>query len=499
MNPPLKKTMRALLTVIAVCFLLGGGCSKKIVNDSTGGLSIIISSRLTSSQAPEQYGDILLTITGPEIDVPLDFELTLVNGYIYGEIQVPIGRERFFDLRVYDTLGTLIYRGQTMVDIETDGPMELDISLTPQVPMLRLSPHFIRSAQGTFVKIDVLVYNIFRLNRIDLDLLYEYYQLYPKKVDLNQNADSTIEMEYIRSSGFSLSIWNNESNGTIVDDSGFGRLATITFYTYVPGTSLEEVNLDIRPLFLLRNNGDSIPVSSIHNDMTTIELFNIFDYMVAYWRMNDNADDIVLDISGNHLNGTASGTSLVKGAIGTARSFNGVSDYIEIPDNNVLDLSDGITMSFWVKIGKNEADATLLCKSIGLTEINYMVEYTRSGVSGGDILYFRFGSAAGNRYEVPVDFRDNAWHHVAVAHQFGDPETIACVVDGKAVGGEWSSGGTTWATSTNTSPLYLGRRSGDVPNYFKGTLDEVFLLNTALDPETLVQLYYGPTAKIIVP
>jgi len=496
----MKKSIRGAIPsssiYILVCFLLIAGCSEKVVNDNSGNkLSIVISTRLTSPDKAAQYGDILLSVSGQDIDPRLEFELSLSDGYILGQIEVPSGLDRHFELSVYDTLGILIYYGETDIDLVKNDTIDVNIPLRPQVSMLKLSPHFVRTPQGTSAKVDVMVYRVNGLNTIEFDLKYLTYQLFPYKAELNPAYGDMVKMERMRDGDYILKIWNENSGGTIVNDTGYARLASITFYTYTPNIPEEQVQIDIEPINIINSSGQQVPVSQVHTDNATLELFDIFDYMVAYWRMNDETASSVEDVSDNSLDGIATGTEIVPGPIGTARLFNGTGDYITVPYNNLMDLDDEITISFWIKSGLHETDGTILSKAAENGSINYQVEYTRSGTSGGDLLYFKFGSSPANCYSVPVNLRDLGWHHVALSHVFGHPEIIKCVFDGKTADGYWLEPGTYQPITTNSSELLMGRRQGNIPNFLNGTLDEVFILDTALDRETLLQLYYGPTAK----
>src|SRR5207253_5485721 len=55
--------------------------------------------------------------------------------------------------------------------------------------------------------------------------------------------------------------------------------------------------------------------------------------------------------SGNH--GTISGTTDVAGKVGRAREFDGIDDYIEVPDSSSLHVSTGIAIAAWVYLEAN--------------------------------------------------------------------------------------------------------------------------------------------------
>ncbi len=76
-------------------------------------------------------------------------------------------------------------------------------------------------------------------------------------------------------------------------------------------------------------------------------LFNVDVNTVALWRFNEPSSNIAIDETGIN-NGTAIGTSIIDGKFGKARYFNGVSDYIIVPNNPSLNNLSQITIEAWV-------------------------------------------------------------------------------------------------------------------------------------------------------
>ena len=73
------------------------------------------------------------------------------------------------------------------------------------------------------------------------------------------------------------------------------------------------------------------------------------DGLVGYWPFNGNANDE----SGNGNHGTVNGATLTSDRNGTANSaysFNGVSNYIEIPNNSKFRGLDNISIVAWINI-----------------------------------------------------------------------------------------------------------------------------------------------------
>ena len=74
--------------------------------------------------------------------------------------------------------------------------------------------------------------------------------------------------------------------------------------------------------------------------------------LVGWWPFNGNANDE----SGNGNNGTVNGVTLTTdrfGVVNKAYNFDGVNDWIEISDNNLLDLNNELTLSAWINTNSN--------------------------------------------------------------------------------------------------------------------------------------------------
>jgi hypothetical protein len=66
--------------------------------------------------------------------------------------------------------------------------------------------------------------------------------------------------------------------------------------------------------------------------------------LVGWWPFNGNANDE----SGNGTDGVVTGATLTTdrfGSVNSAYNFNGTSDFISIPDNNSLDLTNQYTLT----------------------------------------------------------------------------------------------------------------------------------------------------------
>src|SRR5690606_38782530 len=104
--------------------------------------------------------------------------------------------------------------------------------------------------------------------------------------------------------------------------------------------------------------------------------------LIAYYPCNSG--------SGNTLENVAGGTdgSLQNGAGWTsspvqfsasAISFDGVDDYVSIPENSTLDITTAITLEAWCYATKNTGFQNVICKSSKSINTGYIFPRTNDG------------------------------------------------------------------------------------------------------------------------
>ena len=218
------------------------------------------------------------------------------------------------------------------------------------------------------------------------------------------------------------------------------------------------------------------------------------DGLVALWALDEESGSTIIDSSPNGLNGTANGTSIIDGVKGKARSFNGSTDFLDVPDNSLLDINDEITIMFWVKTDQAFVlpNAFPISKRVTDGEINYTVVLGQIG--GSSVIGFQFGASPAVMYYANTDFYDNQWHHYGVSFQFGNPASARWVIDGNLVSGTWYQGDGSQVPNTNAANLQIGRQLSTSPCYYKGALDQVRIYGDALD-ETQIHAIYEEEAQ----
>jgi hypothetical protein len=193
---------------------------------------------------------------------------------------------------------------------------------------------------------------------------------------------------------------------------------------------------------------------------------------VAAYSFDEGAGTTAADNSGTGNTGT-----LINGAtwsttakFGSAASFDGSNDRIDVPDSNSLDLTSGMTLEAWVRPTANSSYRTVLLKEVSgeLAYALYAADSDHGGRSSGwnrigNVSRFADGTSA-----LPL----NTYSHIAVTY---NGSSLVFYVNGVAT----RSTAVTGNIQTSTMPLRIGGNTvwGE---YFQGQIDELRVYNRAL-------------------
>jgi len=194
---------------------------------------------------------------------------------------------------------------------------------------------------------------------------------------------------------------------------------------------------------------------------------------VAFYKMDEagwaGAGDVA-DSSGNGLNGTAVGGAIaVPARVCNGAQLDGVARYLEVADDNLLDMAGSFTVTAW--INANALGAAL--KTIVSKDENFEFHLDNAGQinwwwqdSGGTAQTFTTTGAA----IVPGN-----WVHVAVVYA---PGSQVIYIDGVSRGTATFAGG----LLNNADPLQIGadQYPGQPARVFDGLIDEVRVYGQAL-------------------
>jgi hypothetical protein len=205
--------------------------------------------------------------------------------------------------------------------------------------------------------------------------------------------------------------------------------------------------------------------------------------LVSFYSFNGNANDS----SGSGNNGTVYGATPTTDQFGNpngAMSFNGVSDYITLP-NADSDYQSGVTISVWLKsitISSQDQSAIDIPRVTGDStgiSLNLLNGY---GV-------YKYNNISDNfSYYTPNVIADGLWHQMVAS---ANGLTLAFYLDGSFQSSQpYTNNGVLGYQS-----VQVGRESPDnlaqygEPRYFNGSINNVGLWNTALSSNQVSELY----------
>ena len=193
--------------------------------------------------------------------------------------------------------------------------------------------------------------------------------------------------------------------------------------------------------------------------------------LVGYWTFDEGGGQIAADSSGNGLDGTLNGDpQWVAGQLGGALDFNGSGDYVEIPHDPLLSITDEITIAAWTNMSTNASGEMAIVSKGGWGANDLPYELTETA---GDVIFWQFYDDAGRDTCAPESPPVNEWHHIAGTY---DGSVFQCYIDGE-LADEWAYAGT---MPENTASVMIGRRSRG-GTHFNCMIDDVAIYDRALD------------------
>ena len=203
--------------------------------------------------------------------------------------------------------------------------------------------------------------------------------------------------------------------------------------------------------------------------------------LVAWYPFTGNANDL----SGNNLNGTVNGATLTTDRFGNpnaAYSYNGTSDYINMGNPSLLNITGSISISYWINIAQNPIGGygRVIDKGIQNQSGGYISDYLSNGL-------IRFGGSS------PFLFSDstlslNNWYNVIIVRNMVTDSGFIYL--NGVLNATYTSLG---ALSTDTTPFWVGgaAASGGLPAgvFFNGKIDDLAIWNRALTPQEVTPLF----------
>jgi len=228
----------------------------------------------------------------------------------------------------------------------------------------------------------------------------------------------------------------------------------------------------------------TLNIGGVSDSFDVSTLSEIASELVAYFPFNGNANDE----SGNVNHGTVNGAVLTTdrfGNLNKAYSFDGDNDFIEIQDDDSLDLIDSFTICAWVKPDSIQDNAAIVAKHQGSNNNDGSWELSKSGD------HFTFGCFDFNRYyQSNYTFAGSEWIFLTYTY---DNSSSAWKF---YVNGYLDSSGTQVFSIVNTSyNLLIGAEISrwntlEQSSFWSGNIDDIRLYNYALTASQINALFY---------
>lgn len=206
----------------------------------------------------------------------------------------------------------------------------------------------------------------------------------------------------------------------------------------------------------------------------------VLDGLVAWWKLNGNANSDV-----GTANGTASNVVPTTGQNGDpngAYSFNGSNSYIQIPAG-FGDFTNGISISVWARPSSTTNYARFIDFGNGGPSNNFIL--TRNA-STADILYATYNTTTSQgSLLVSGALTNSTWNHYVISHAVGG--TVILYKNGVQIG----TATVPLPVNVTRSSNYIGRSNWPADTNYAGLMDDIRIYNRAISGSEALQLYNG--------
>ncbi len=231
------------------------------------------------------------------------------------------------------------------------------------------------------------------------------------------------------------------------------------------------------------------------SNVAAASCFSAPDGLVGWWAGDGNA----LTLVGTN-NGTlqAGATATNAGVVGTAFTFDGTNNFVQIPDSPVLRQTN-FTIEAWVRFsgldsagsgGSPAGDQYIIFKQNTRSADFEGIDISKTRIAGRDYFRFLVSSATGQfaEMESATAISTNVWYHIAAVRGSNFTQLyINGVLERQT--------NVAFPQDYGTLPLFFGTSGQSFWDHkFRGTLDEVSLYNRVLSPAEIAAIYSATNA-----
>lgn len=205
--------------------------------------------------------------------------------------------------------------------------------------------------------------------------------------------------------------------------------------------------------------------------------------LVAAYSFDEGAGDTLTDVSAGENTGTIHGAQWSRtGKYGGALYFDGIDDYVAIPDTQALEITNSITIAAWVYPLNNSGWRSIVHK-INANKLDYGLYSSTEQNTPGGFVYTTTENAAMGRDTIP----NLAWTHLASTY---DGVALRLYVNGNLI----QTTPVTGNINVSQGNFFVGGSAlwGD---YFQGRIDEVRIYDQALDEHAIDRITHKPLGE----
>ena len=211
-----------------------------------------------------------------------------------------------------------------------------------------------------------------------------------------------------------------------------------------------------------------------------------FEGLISRWELDEGSGTIAHDSAGSN-HGTIHGAQWTTGQAGGALNFDGINDYVEVPNNESQQIkTNQLTVTGWIKLDEDigNRQRKLICK-LQTTLISWGLSVCGNGYSGCTGNQVLFNDSNGSTYSVclsPTNLDLHKWYHIAVTDTAG---AIRIYLNGQL---DHSCEGGYGIPSNINASILIGC-TNPAQLFFKGLVDDAMIFDRALSAEEIQQLY----------
>jgi hypothetical protein len=202
--------------------------------------------------------------------------------------------------------------------------------------------------------------------------------------------------------------------------------------------------------------------------------------IISHWKFDEDQGSIAYDSAGNN-HGIVYGAQWTTGQIDGALYFDGLNDYVMIPNESYFDITDRITLAVWIKVNSLDRGwQAIITKGdwawrLQRSRENNVIEFALTWIppEGG------YGNIVGRG-----NINDGRWHHICGTYDGAHIRLYMDGVEDSASPAAYSGG-----ISTNNYNVLIGENAQLPGRYWNGLIDDVRIYVRALSAGEVQGLY----------